>query len=147
MGLVSDRLADGPRFGRRQPVRDLVRFDELVSEMRDAGLYVEVRIEGARCALPAGVDLTAFRFVQEGLTNVLKHANCPHAEVVVRYSDADLDLQVLDHGPGASPPVIGGQGLVGICERVAIYSGTFDAGRHDGGFRMHARLPRDPGAP
>jgi signal transduction histidine kinase len=129
------------------PQPGLDRLDELVAEMRDAGLHVDVRVEGAPSSLPAGVDLTAFRIVQEGLTNVLKHANCPHAEVVIRYSDADLDLQVLDHGPGASAPAIGGQGLVGMRERVAIYSGTFDAARHDGGFRLHARLPRDPARP
>jgi signal transduction histidine kinase len=129
------------------PQPGLDRLDELLVEMRDAGLRVDVRIEGARSSVPAGVDLTAFRIVQEGLTNVLKHANCPHAEVVIRYSDVDLDLQVIDHGPGTPTQGTGGQGLVGIRERVAIYSGTFDAGRHDGGFHIHARLPRDPGAP
>jgi signal transduction histidine kinase len=129
------------------PQPGLDRLDDLVTEMGEAGLHVDVRIEGARSSLPAGVDLTAFRIVQEGLTNVLKHANCPHAEVIIGYRDDELDLQVLDHGPGASPPVIGGQGLVGIRERVAIYSGTFDAARQDGGFRLHARLPRDPARP
>jgi signal transduction histidine kinase len=129
------------------PQPGLGRLDELVTEMRDAGLNVDVRIQGAPSSLPAGVDLTAFRIVQEGLTNVLKHANCTDAEVVIRYGDADLDLQVLDHGPGALASAIDGQGLVGMRERVAIYSGTLDAAQDDDGFRLHARLPRDPAMP
>lgn len=130
-----------------KPQPGLERLDELVGEMREAGLHIQMRIEGPPSALPPGVDLTAFRIIQEGLTNVLKHANCPDAEVVIRYCDADVDLQVIDHGRGAPTPAKDGQGLVGMRERVTIYSGTFEAGRHDGGYRLHARLPRDPARP
>jgi signal transduction histidine kinase len=125
----------------------LERLDELVEEMGDAGLHVDACVEGAHWALPPGADLTAFRIIQEGLTNVLKHAGCRHAKVVIRYGDAGIDLQVIDPGPRESAPATGGQGLLGMRERVAIYAGTLDAGPHDGGFRLHARLPRDPTRP
>jgi signal transduction histidine kinase len=130
-----------------KPQPGLERLDELVEEMGEAGLQIDVCVEGAYWPLPPGADLTAFRIIQEGLTNVLKHANCRHAQVIIRYGDVDVDLQVIDPGPGESAPATGGQGLLGMRERVAIYAGTLDAGPHDGGFRLHARLPRDPTTP
>jgi len=143
LGVV--RRSDGGLELKPQP--SLERLDELVGEMREAGLHVDVRVEGPPSALPPGVDLTAFRILQEGLTNVLKHAKSPYAEIVIRYGETDLDLQVIDHGLGVPTPAVGGHGLAGIRERVAIYSGTFEAGRHTGGFRLHARLPKDPAGP
>ena len=96
--------------------------------------------------LPAGVDLTAYRLVQEGLTNAIKHAAARHAEVRVRYGADHVEIEVCDDGRGtngADPiPNGGGNGLVGMRERVSIYGGELEAGpRAEGGFRLRARLP------
>ena len=89
--------------------------------------------------LPTGVDLTAYRLVQEGLTNALKHANAHRAEVVVRYGDGDVELIVSDDGRGDDG---GGHGLVGMRERISVYGGELEAGpRAGGGYRLRARLP------
>ncbi len=95
-------------------------------------------------ALPAGVDLCAYRIVQEGLTNALKHAGPAHAEVVLRYEPRTLDVEVRDDGRGPSAVIAdgSGHGLVGMRERVALYGGRLQAGARDGGgFAIHARLP------
>ena len=93
-------------------------------------------------ALSAGVDLTAYRLVQEGLTNAIKHARAQHAEVVVRYGDEDVEVTVTDDGPGGGDGDGGGHGLVGIRERVSVYGGELEAGpRAGGGFQLRARLP------
>jgi signal transduction histidine kinase len=92
--------------------------------------------------LPAGVDLTAYRLVQEGLTNAIKHARAENAEVIVRYGDGQVELTVSDDGAGDGDGVKGGNGLVGMRERVSVYGGELDAGpRPEGGFRLHATLP------
>ncbi len=93
--------------------------------------------------LPAGLDLTAYRLVQEGLTNALKHARAGQALVSVRYGERDLELTVSDDGDGASGArTDGGHGLVGMRERVSVYGGELEAGpRPEGGFRLRARLP------
>ena len=113
-----------------------------MAHTREAGLPVDLRIEGDPVQLPAGVDLTAYRFVQEGLTNAVKHAEARRAEVIVRYGDGHVELTVSDDGCGAGNGDGGGHGLVGMRERVAVYGGELEAGpRPDGGFRVHARLP------
>ena len=92
--------------------------------------------------LSAGVDLTAYRLVQEGLTNAIKHARAQHAEVIVRYSDVHVELTVSDDGSGDGEGEKGGNGLVGMRERVSVYGGELDAGpRPEGGYRLHATLP------
>ena len=92
--------------------------------------------------LPAGVDLTAYRLVQEGLTNAIKHARAENAEVVVRYGHGRVELTVSDDGRGGGSGVKGGNGLVGMRERVSVYGGELDAGpRPEGGFRLRATLP------
>ena len=128
------------------PQPSLQYLDKLVQHAREAGLPVELRIEGTPEQLPTGVDLTAYRLVQEGLTNALKHARAQRAEVVVRYGDGHVELAVSDDGRGVDGGGRdgdgGGHGLVGMRERVSVYGGEFEAGpRAGGGYRLRARLP------
>jgi len=127
------------------PQPSLEHLDRLVEQAREAGLPVDLRVEGEAAALPAGVDLTAYRLVQEGLTNALKHARATHAEVVVSYGDGEIEVLVSDDGKGAGNGDGGGHGLVGMRERVSVYGGELDAGpRPGGGYRLRARLPVSP---
>jgi signal transduction histidine kinase len=115
----------------------------LVNQVRDAGLAVDLRVEGERRELPVGIELSAYRIVQEALTNALKHAGDARAAVNVRYGPESLELEIVDDGTGAAAPVAsGGHGLVGMRERVALYGGRFDAGRRaGGGFAVRVLLP------
>ena len=115
----------------------------LVGQVREAGLPVELRVEGEPRALPVGLELSAYRIVQEALTNALKHAGEARAGVVVRYRDDSLELEVVDDGAGAHAEIAsGGHGLVGMRERVALYGGRFEAGRRPaGGFTVRVLLP------
>jgi signal transduction histidine kinase len=115
----------------------------LVGQVRDAGLPVELTVEGDARRLPVGLELSAYRIVQEALTNALKHAGNAHAAVHVRYGPDSLELEIVDDGPGTNSPVAsGGHGLVGMRERVALYGGDFVAGRHpSGGFAVRVLLP------
>jgi signal transduction histidine kinase len=122
-------------------------LDTLVKDVRAAGLDVRLHIHGERATLPPGLDLSAYRILQEGLTNALKHARAHRAEVDVRFGDTDLLLEVRDDGKGG-PSTNGGpgHGLVGVGERVKIYGGDMWAGpSNGGGFVLHARLPLDGG--
>ena len=122
-------------------------LDTLVNDVRAAGLDVRLHIHGQRATLPPGLDLSAYRILQEGLTNALKHARAHRAEVDVRFGDTDLLLEVRDDGRGG-PSTNGGpgHGLVGVGERVKIYGGDMWAGpSNGGGFVLHARLPLDGG--
>jgi signal transduction histidine kinase len=124
------------------PQPSLEQLERLVEHARGAGLPVELRIEGEPVQLPAGVDLTAYRLVQEGLTNALKHARAQRAEVVVRYDDGHVELRVSDDGSGGGGGDSGGHGLVGMRERVSVYGGELEAGpRPEGGYELRARLP------
>ena len=119
----------------------------LTDRARDGGLRVELRVEGEPVALPAGVDLAAYRIVQEALTNTSKHAGRARARVLVRYEARAVELEIGDdgRGPAAGDDGDGGHGLVGMRERVALYGGTLDVGgRPGGGFRVRARLPISP---
>jgi signal transduction histidine kinase len=142
--------------GDRSPVTPQPGLDDvagLVEEVRTTGLTVELRVEGDPRPLPAGVGLSAFRIVQEGLTNVRKHAQGARAAVVVRYSEEAVELTVTDDGDGASVlEDVGagapGHGLAGLRERVALFGGVMRAGpRHQGaggGYELAARLPIRP---
>jgi signal transduction histidine kinase len=126
------------------PQPSLEHIGRLIEQARDAGLPVQLRIEGKAIQLPPGIDLTAYRVVQEGLTNAIKHAAATKAEVVVRYGKGDLELLVSDDGQGVSDgrSESGGHGLVGMRERVAVYDGELEAGpRPKGGYALRARLP------
>lgn len=134
------RETDGAAELAPQP--GLGSLEALAQQVRDAGLPVTVRVEGDRAQLPPGIDLSAYRIVQEGLTNAIKHANCAHAEVLVRFGKRDLELEVCDDGDSALDIETNGFGLVGMRERVTLYGGTFEAGPRDGGgFRVRATLP------
>jgi signal transduction histidine kinase len=126
-----------------RPARGLAALDDLAGELAAAGLPVRVHVSGDPAALPPGVDLTAYRLVQESLTNVLRHAGPATADVRVEVQPGAVELEVVDDGHGV--PAAGptrGQGLIGMRERVAVWSGTLEAGpRPEGGFRVAARLP------
>ena len=145
MRRVVGALRDPDGGPELAPQPSLSRVDALVAHARETGLPVDLEIEGVPVPLPAGVDLTAYRLVQEGLTNAIKHASAGHAEVHVRYDDGHVEIEVCDDGRGADGvgrASVGGHGLVGMRERVSIYGGELDAGpRAEGGFRLHARLP------
>jgi signal transduction histidine kinase len=135
----------------RTPTSGLDSLDGLVANAAGAGLEVRTRVEGTPRPLPTGVDLAAFRIVQEALTNVTRHAGPATATVLVAYGDGDLTVQVDDDGcgngaPGATPG--GGNGLRGMRERAAALGGDLTAGpRPGGGFRVSAHLPVDGARP
>jgi signal transduction histidine kinase len=130
---AAESLAPQPRLG------DLPRLVETVCE---AGLPVELWVDGERRELPAGIELSAYRIVQEALTNALKHAGDARARVSVRYGADSLELEIADDGAGGGAAGGAGHGLVGMRERVALYGGHLDAQRgRGGGFVVRVKLP------
>ena len=124
------------------PQPGLEGLEALVAQVGRAGLPVHLHVEGERVQLPRAIDLSAYRIVQEGLTNALKHAHASRAEVTVRYEPAQVRLEVRDDGGGGPKGNGAGYGLVGVRERVKIYGGEMTAGPADGGgFVLSARLP------
>ncbi|WP_165900654.1 sensor histidine kinase [Microbispora triticiradicis] len=132
----ADRLAPPP---------SLRRIDDLVKEVRSAGLQATSTVSGTPASLPLGVDMSAYRIVQEALTNVLRHAEAAVATVTVTYEPAGVSVRVVDDGRGATalgPGPGGGHGLVGMRERVGMFGGELRAGpRAEGGFEVYARFP------
>ncbi len=125
-----------------QPVAGLARLDELVTHTRAAGLPVEVEVKGTARELPAGIDLAAYRIVQEALTNARKHAGPAHVTVRVGYRDDSLRLNVDDDGAGPTSDLDSGDGLAGMRDRAAALGGTLHARpRAGGGFSVSALLP------
>lgn len=137
------RSEDDPEGRHPQP--GIGSIDALVSQVRAAGLAVEVEVTGPLGAVPAGEGLAVFRIVQESLTNALKHARgATHARVGIAVNDDVIEVEVRDDGTStdADPAGAAGLGLVGMRERVAVYGGTLDAGHDaDGGWQVRARLP------
>ncbi|MEA2445866.1 MAG: hypothetical protein QOJ12_3158 [Thermoleophilales bacterium] len=134
------------------PQPGLGALDALVKQVRAAGVGIDVHIEGDPVKLPAGLDLAAYRVIQEALTNTIKHAHAQRADVTVRYRQRELALDVVDdgraNGNSAAAVAGGGQGLVGMRERAELYGGELRAGRRaSGGFAVHARFPLDGAAP
>ncbi|HLX49860.1 MAG TPA: sensor histidine kinase [Streptosporangiaceae bacterium] len=136
------------------PAPGLADLDRLLSRIGNAGVRVDLRVNGSRRKLPQGIDLAAFRIVQEALTNVVKHADTSSASVTISYLDGEVAIVVVDQGrgcpvpaatgargePGADPP--GGHGLIGMRERVSLYGGELTAQPlPERGFRVAARLP------
>jgi signal transduction histidine kinase len=124
------------------PQPGLGHLDALVGQVRAAGLEVAVSVEGAPQELSAGIDLSAYRIVQEALTNTLRHADASRARVALRYAPGELDVEVRDDGTGNGNGGGAGRGLIGMRERVAAYGGSLDAGpAADGGFAVTATFP------
>ncbi len=131
------------------PQPGLAQLEALAASMRAAGLDVSVRVSGESVQLPAGIDLSAYRIVQEALTNTLRHARASRACVNVRWSPDAVELEVIDDGRGAAGGAFdgSGHGIVGMRERVALLEGTLTLGPGpQGGFRVFAVLPIE-GAP
>lgn len=146
LGVLRIEDGNGSRPEREpQPgVRDL---DRLIARTREAGLDAQLHVSGDPVELPAAVDLSAYRIVQEALTNVIRHAAADHAEVSLVYGQDAVEVTVLDDGGGPAAAVAngsaGGHGLIGMRERVALFGGRLDAGAADGGrgYRVNAKLP------
>jgi len=138
---------EGEPQGALAPVPGLADLDGLLAEVAKAGLAVRLQVEGAPSPLPAGVDLSAYRIVQEALTNVVKHAGPARAQVTIRYGEREVTVEVTDDGRGVTAPTGDGRarvghGLIGMRERVQVFGGDLEVGpRPAGGFRVAARLP------
>jgi signal transduction histidine kinase len=138
---------EGEPQGSLAPVPGLADLDALLAEVAKAGLGVRLRVEGTPSPLPAGLDLSAYRIVQEALTNVVKHAGPARAQVTIGYRDQDVTIEVTDDGQGVTAPTGDGRarvghGLIGMRERVQVFGGDLETGpRPGGGFRVAARLP------
>jgi signal transduction histidine kinase len=145
VGLLRERgeeLALAPQPG-------IAELEQLIAQTRAAGLPVELTVDGEPRHLGAGIDLTAYRIVQEALTNTLKHAGRARARVTVRYGRSELEIEVADDGRGRDDPHANGHepghGLVGMRERVSLYGGVLRTGPTErGGYAVRARLPLDP---
>jgi signal transduction histidine kinase len=147
------------------PAPGLADLDRLAARVAQAGVRVDLRVRGSRRELPPGIDLSAFRIVQEALTNVVKHADTPSCRVIVSYGTGELSVEITDDGRGAQVPAAagprgaapggergdepaGGHGLIGMRERVSLYGGELAAGPlPERGFRVAARLPTGEAAP
>ncbi|GAA1010442.1 two-component sensor histidine kinase [Acrocarpospora pleiomorpha] len=138
-------LLRGPGTDGLTPLPGLARLEDLVEQARSAGLDVEVDVAGEPVPLPAGLDLSAYRIVQESLTNALKHAGPTAVTVTIGYRPNELSLDITDAGPrdGArgAPAATGGHGLIGMRERAALFRGDLTAGPHGSGFAVRAALP------
>ena len=154
-------LREGEATAARGPLPSLDRLDELVAQARGVGVQVELAVAGRARPLPPAVEVTAYRIVQEALTNVLRHAQATSAAVRVRYQNDALEVEIDDDGRGGQPAApsraggggvpagsLPGHGLTVMAERAAAVGGRLEAGpRPTGGFRVHARLPLGEGAP
>jgi signal transduction histidine kinase len=128
----------------RTPQPALEDLGPLLERTHAAGVNVELSVSGTPRPLPAGVELSAYRIVQEALTNVIKHSGSDGASVELRYGKERLELEIVDHGDGDARSDLprSGHGLVGMRERVALFGGTLDAGPWNGrGYRVLATLP------
>jgi signal transduction histidine kinase len=139
VGIVQDEPERAPALTPQPGLADL---PALAEKLRRAGLPTDLVVHGEPETLTPGVELTAYRVVQEALTNALKHAGPATARVTVIYEPQALRLEISDDGPGTSSQQNGGHGLVGMRERVALYGGRLEVGaRAGGGFSVRARLP------
>lgn len=146
LGVLRDeRTSDANSGAGLIPVPGLADLKALANRTAEAGVRVDLDIHGGRPPLPAGLDLTAYRVIQEAITNVIKHAETDRCRVVVGYADEALNLEITDNGIGAAPSTPGpgtGHGISGMRERVGMYGGEFSAApRPGGGFRVSARFP------
>ncbi|MEU7004740.1 sensor histidine kinase [Nonomuraea sp. NPDC046570] len=139
-------LLRGPHSDALPPQAGLERLDDLLEQVRSSGLDVTLDVLGEPAPLPAGLDLSAYRIIQESLTNTLKHAGPTRAMVTISYPPGELRLEIVDHGPREGRPASakgGGHGLIGMRERAALFRGTLTAGPlAAGGYSVRAVLPR-----
>jgi signal transduction histidine kinase len=137
-------LRQGSQTGELSPQPSMKQLNTLVTQMEDAGLSTKVEIEGDERPLPPSVDLSAYRIIQEALTNTLKHAGPATATVTIRYSDEDIELEILDDGHEStaySGDITSGKGLIGMRERVNLHGGELEAQKiPGGGFLVRAKL-------
>jgi signal transduction histidine kinase len=139
--LLDAMREDGER-AELGPQPGLDRLDALLRDVGRAGLPVRLYVEGDPLELPRGIDISAYRIVQEGLTNALKHAHATQADVALRYASEELRIEVSDNGHGAAGSDGPGHGLIGIHERVKLYGGEMStATTNGGGFTLTAGLP------
>jgi signal transduction histidine kinase len=143
LAVVEPEAASGDRIGPApQPGFD--ELEGLVRQLDEAGLAVRVDVDGDKRQIPRAVELSAYRIVQEALTNTLRHANATLARVKVCYTDCQLELEVLDNGVGTTSGAgnVDGRGLIGMRERALLLGGQLEVGpSSQGGFAVHARLP------
>ncbi len=140
--LLGVLRADASTEAARAPQPGLSRLNELVETARGAGTPVRLTVSGSVAELPPGVDLCAYRIVQEALTNARRHAPGANVDVDLEYRPDALSLRVRDHGPGSSAPDPEGHGILGMRERAIMVGGTLTAGAADGGgFAVEAELP------
>jgi signal transduction histidine kinase len=134
--------ADGDSDRAPQPGLD--QLGELVDTARDAGSSIRLIMQGKAVPLPAGIDLAAYRIVQEALTNARRHAPGSDVDVEVTFGENELRLRIRDYGPGPSEDLVAGHGIVGMRDRTAIAGGTFACGAAEGGgFAVDVQLPTD----
>jgi signal transduction histidine kinase len=143
LGLLAPTDDDAaPPDGPLGPQPGLDQIDALVAKVGSAGLPVELRVDGTPRPLSPALDLTAYRVVQEALTNALRYAGGAKTEVVLRYGEREVELTVRDEGAARATAVGAGRGLLGMRERVGLYGGTVDAGpRLGGGYQVRATIP------
>ena len=138
-------LRDEKQVEKFTPQPSLQQLEKLVADMQNAGLQVEVKIEGEKREIPEMVDLSAFRIIEEALTNTLKHAGATKATININYHNSMLILDITDNGHGIvtdSKIASGGKGLIGMRERANLVNGEFWAGNGpNGGFRVKVKLP------
>lgn len=138
-------VRQGQQTHELSPQPSLRQLSALVNDMQDAGLPVEVKTEGVERSLPPGIDLSAYRIIQEALTNTLKHASATKATVTVSYANSAVELEIVDNGKGltgADGREFRGKGIMGMRERVSLHGGRFEAGNMpEGGFSVRVTLP------
>jgi signal transduction histidine kinase len=140
--LLGVLRADGNGEAERAPQPGLALLEELVETARGAGSEVRLTVAGEAATLPPGVDLCAYRILQEALTNARRHAPGADVEIELGYASEALRLRVRDHGPGPGEGDPDGHGLLGMRERVLMVGGTLSIGpAPDGGFAVEAELP------
>lgn len=142
LGILRPSDGDGDSYGVHSSLEEV---DRLAKQFTEAGLPVKVNVKGAPRKLPPSLDLSAYRIVQEALTNTLKHAGTAKAAVAISYLEDKIEVDIIDDGNSSGETEsgsIGGRGLIGMKERVALFGGTLEVGpAADGGFRVHASLP------
>ena len=138
-------LRQGQQDDELSPQPSLQQLNALVKQIHEAGLPVEVKIEGVERQLPPGIELSAYRIIQEALTNTLKHAGAAKATVTIRYVNNAVELEIIDNGKGltrSGGQEFRGKGIMGMRERVSLHEGRFETGNvPDGGFSVRVTLP------